>query len=209
MRPTARLGLLALVALLALPLALASDPAGAARTRTVTKTFSNTDEIAINTFGSASPFPSKLRVSGFKRGRITDVDLVLVGFGHEIPRDVDVLLVPPTDRASRNALVMSDVGFVLEVESLTLGLDDEAATKLPESELASGTYRPTNVSDNVGLDAFDTAVAPVPTGNTALKVFDGMNPNGEWELFIRDDAGVNGGTVSGGWKLVVTARVRR
>ncbi len=209
MRPTTRLGLLALVALLALPLALASDPAAAARFRTVKKTFANTGQIAINTFGSAAPFPSRLRVGGFEDGTITDVDLVLVGFGHEVTNDVDVLLVPPTRRGTRNALVMSDVGGGFQVDGLTLRLDDEAATKLPEvSPLPSGTYRPANYNDGLGTDNFDTQ-APIPTGNTPLKIFDGLDPNGEWQLFIRDDEPGFGGIVSGGWKLVITARVPR
>ena len=187
-----RLGLLALVALLALPLALTSDPAAAARFRTVRKTFANTGAITINTSGSAAPFPSRLLVRGFKDSTLTDVDLVLVGFDHEFPDEVDVLLVPPTKRASRNALVMSDVRASTVVKETTLRLDDEAAWPPGGEALTSGTYRPTNDFDNNGPDNFDTP-APVPTGNTPLKIFDGMDPNGEWRLFIRDDTADSGG----------------
>jgi subtilisin-like proprotein convertase family protein len=209
MRLKTRLSLIVLVAVLALPLALGSNLTEAAKFRTVKKTFSNTGQITVNSFGSASPFPSLLQVSGFKRGTISDVNLVLVGLSHEVPADLDVLLVGPTNRDSHNALVMSDVGVESAKVNETLRLDDEAARTMPGmSSFPPGKYRPTNFNDNFP-DIFDSTHAPMPTGNTPLKIFDGMNPNGEWQLFIRDDAAEDSGSVSGGWRLEITVRVRR
>jgi hypothetical protein len=105
----------------------------------------------------------------------------------------------------RNAFVLGDVGRVSPVVNLTLGLDDEAAAPLPTTaSLISGTFRPTNHDDDFGRDVFDNP-APVPSGNAALAVFDGMDPDGEWRLFIRDDTAVNGGQLTGGWELRITA----
>jgi hypothetical protein len=171
--------------------------------RTVTQTFTNPAPIAINTFGSARPFFTTIRVTGLRGAAVTDVDLVLAGFGHAVPRDVDVLLVAPD---GRNAFVLDDVGQGALVAGLTLRLDDEAAAPLPTggAPLTSGTFRPTNYDDGEGLDAFDNP-APVPSGNAALAVFGGMDPDGEWRLFIRDDSASDGGQLTGGWELRITA----
>jgi len=170
--------------------------------RTVTQTFANPNPIAINSFGSAAPFPSTLRVTGLRGAAVTDVDLVLAGFGHAIPRDVDVLLVAPD---GRNAFVLSDVGRGDPVTGLVLRLDDEAAAPLPTATpLTSGTFRPANHDDLGGRDVFDNP-APVPSGNVALAIFDGMDPDGEWRLFIRDDSAAGGGQLAGGWELRITA----
>jgi hypothetical protein len=174
---------------------------------TVTRVFANTLEMTINTLGSASPFPSSIQVAGFQNATITDVDVVLKDLWHSVGRHVDVLLVAP-DR--RNAFVMGDVGHIYVVDGVTLRLDDEADAPLPTANglgTASGAHQPTNHGDGEGLDAFDTSVAPIPSGMTALSVFDGMDPNGEWQLFIRDDTAGSGGRLGGGWELHITASV--
>jgi subtilisin-like proprotein convertase family protein len=198
-----------LIFLMVLPGTLMLDPPISAgkgkKIKTITRTFSNTGALTISTFGSASPFPSRLQVAGFKNARITDVDLVLIGFDHRVSQDVDVLLVAPN---RRNALVMSDVGNVDGAMNLRLRLDDEAPAPLAVSPqpLVSGTFRPTDYDDFMGGDAFDTASAPALSGTTVLSVFDGLNPNGEWQLLVRDDVASYGGTISGGWELTITAK---
>ncbi len=175
------------------------------RGKTVTKTFTNPDFIAINTYGSATPFPSRIRVDGLQNATITDVDLVLKGFSHELANSVDVMLVAPD---GRNALVMSDVGGVVAAAGVTLSLNDEAAADLSSAAhdpLVTGTFRPTNGGSDA--DIFDTTFAPVPSGNVALSAFDGGDPNGEWRLFIRDDSPGTGGSFSDGWELRITATV--
>ncbi len=174
--------------------------------QTVTKTFANTDPIAINSYGSAMPFPSRIVVSGFEAATITDVDLVLKGYSHTSPDDVDVMLVAPF---GRNAMMMSDIG-VKSVTGLTIHLDDEAEADLPSYQFlsTSGAFRPKNYNDNVGLDAFDTTYAPAPSGSVALSTFDGGDPNGEWWLFVRDDLAGTAGIVAFGWELTITAKVK-
>ena len=58
------------------------------------------------------------------------------------------------------------------------------------------------------------APAPAPSGESALSVFDGIDPNGTWKLYIADDSdqpledtGERGSsTLSGGWELQIKAR---
>jgi subtilisin-like proprotein convertase family protein len=50
-------------------------------------------------------------------------------------------------------------------------------------------------------------LAPTPSGNTALSQFNGANPNGTWQLFIRDDAQGESGQIARGWSLEITALV--
>jgi subtilisin-like proprotein convertase family protein len=186
------------------------------RRKTVEKTFANGDVVAIpaldavDQFGPADVYPSTLAVSGFKRARITDLNLTLRGFSHVFPGDVQLVLVAP---GGRNAVVMGDVDSNdlgdETVTDLTLTLDDEAAALLPEDvPLTSGSFRPL---DGIGpgidgdLTAFP-APAPEPSGDNALSTFDGINPNGEWRLFILDDDQIDEGSLANGWVLQITAR---
>jgi subtilisin-like proprotein convertase family protein len=193
-----------LVALLVLPVASESQPVGAKRRfKNVTRTFTNNGQIAIPGQGEATPYPVSLPVGGFKRAKIKDVNLTLTGFGHDAPDDVDILLVAPN---GRNALVMSDVGGNADADNLTLTLDDEAGAGLPlDSQLSSGSFRPTNDGAIESLPA----PAPLSSGATTLATFDGGNPNGEWKLFIRDDDPMENGEISGGWSLEITAKVKK
>jgi subtilisin-like proprotein convertase family protein len=155
------------------------------------------------TKGNANPYPAVITVSGFANGAITDVDLVLQDLSHPVPEDIDILLVAPD---GRRALVMSDVGRIFRVTNIDLTLDDEAAIPLPQTELDSGDYRPTEISP-IGQppDEFP-APAPALDGSVALSTFDGADPNGTWQLFIVDDASGDAGDIRG-WALRITAEV--
>jgi hypothetical protein len=108
---------------------------------------------------------------------------------------------------------MSDVGIFEEpspADNITLTLDDEAAAPLPiDTPLTSGNFR--------SRDAFgesDTIVdfpipAPAPSGSDALATFDGLDPNGEWRLFVLDDTGGDQGNLAEGWSLAITAKVKK
>jgi hypothetical protein len=196
-----------LAALLALPLTQSSPPAKAGkRFKNITRTFSNNGQIAILASGEANPYPATLQVGGFKKAKkakIKDVDLVLRDFSHEFPDEVDILLVAPN---GRNALVMSDVGGNAHADNLTLTLDDEAGAGLPlDSQLSSGTFRPTND----GMVDTLPAPAPVSSGSIALSVFNGADPSGQWRLFIRDDDPGDNGSIAGGFSLEIKAKVKK
>ncbi len=157
-----------------------------------------TAPITIPRQGQAAPYPSTIEVSGVAGG-VADLNVVLRGFGHNSPQDVDVLLVGPR---GQTAVVMSDVGVGVDVTNLTLALDDQADASLPTNAgLTSGRFKPTN------FDASDQFPdAPSQNRGAALSVFEGTNPNGAWRLFVVDDdpfAPDVGGAFDGGWSLEI------
>jgi large repetitive protein len=195
---------LLLVALLVLPFAGGTEPGEAKkRFKNVTRTFSNTGQIQVPGNGEATPYPVLLQVGGFKKGKIRDLEFTLRNFSHSHPDHIDILLVAP---GGRNTLVMSDVGGGDLADNLTLRIDDQALAEMPlTSQLVSGSFKPTN--DNM----IDNLPAPAPlTGQTvALSVFNGINPNGQWQLFVRDDDAMDNGEIAGGWSLEITAKVKK
>jgi len=142
-----------------------------------------------------------IEVSGFTNGVIRDVDVFLNGFAHTAPEDVDVLL-SATHLPGLVALLMSDVGGGNDAVNINLVLDEQSLVPLPfSSPLSSGTFQPTNYG---GGDPFP-APAPALSGNVFLNTFNGQNPNGTWQLWVVDDAGVDVGQLAGGWRLQITA----
>ena len=219
MRLCSRLLIAMLAVVLMLPLAMGTSPAEAKKkkpkTTTITRTFADNGQVEIPDFvdrsavGPAKPYPTSVTVSGFKAAKISDVNVTLHGYSHGWPADVDMLLVAPN---GRNALVMSDVGSFTAptpVDDLTITLDDEAPAPFVFGvSPTSGSFQPTNINDFEGTDDF-SAPAPIPSGNVALSVFDGSDPNGTWKLFIRDDGAVAFGAISGGWELRIQAKVKK
>jgi len=157
----------------------------------------NPDPITINAAGIATPYPSSLAISGLT-GVVSNVTVTLNNLSHTVPDDIDILLVAP---GGQNAIIMSDVGGSTPVTGVTLILNDGAATSLPDSgPLVSGTFKPTNAG---GVDIFPSPAPPL-SGGSALSVFNGIDPNGTWSLYIRDDTGTEGGSLAGGWCLDIT-----
>jgi len=206
--------LLLALALIVLSLGTSANKADAA-TNIVTKTFSNSGQLKIpgdavlpdctgSVSGPAAPYPSEKSVSAFPSGsHIRDVNLTLKNYTHTYPDDVDVLL----QKGTHNRTVMSDVGDQFDVSNISLVLNDEASSTLPETQLAGGSYKPRNVEDNP--DPGDGFPAPAPTQNTrsALSGFDTLNPNGTWKLFVQDDVFGDCGKFGGGWSLTIKAAV--
>jgi subtilisin-like proprotein convertase family protein len=143
-----------------------------------------------------SPNPSTIAVSGLPT--ITDVNVKLRGFTSTFPDEQDFLLVAP---GGQQATLVSDAGDSNSVSGVDLTLDDEAAAPVPDSDqLVTGTYKPGNYS--TVADPYYSP-APLSTGTTALSVFDGLSPNGEWRLFAADDTGGDVATLTG-WTLEFT-----
>jgi subtilisin-like proprotein convertase family protein len=179
------------------------------RRTTITRTFTSTQLITIpngaatNDKGPADPYPSTIAVSGFRNGKITDVNLIITDLTHAHHDDLDIML---SSSDGRRALVMSDVGDISDIVDIDLVLDDEGDADMPggqNSELSSGTYRPTNI-DRFD-DIFDTP-APTLNGDVALSTFDGANPNGTWQLWVMDNGGGDHGGIES-WSLQITAEV--
>jgi subtilisin-like proprotein convertase family protein len=162
--------------------------------------FTSTREIVLPDSGSASPYPSSITVSG--AASVTDVNVQLVGVGHTWPDDIDVLLVGPN---GEDALIMSDAGGWTDVTGATVLLDDQASGPLPDNDvLATGTFRPANYEG--WADTF-WEPAPEPSGNVELATFNGTDPNGTWRLYVMDNAAVDEGQITGGWRLCLNSPI--
>lgn len=170
--------------------------------------------------GTATPYPSTINVSGLS-GTITDVNVTITNFTTTRPRDIEMLLVAPT---GQKFIIISDVGGTAGCgfSNITITLDDSAATQLPDNDatggcppstpITSGTYRPTNIVFGAETDDFPSPApaapynSPAPAGSaTFASVFNGLNPNGNWSLYIVDDSlGGGASSVSGGWSIDIT-----
>jgi hypothetical protein len=207
------LGLLAL--LLAMPAALPVELAESARkgrqarAGTIFRTFTQKQDITIGNGPSipekSDPYPSLLRVSGFSQARITDVNLVLNDFSSEGPADLDFLLV----KKDVAALVLSDAGGLDDIVQIDLTLDDEAKGTITQAgQLRSGRFKPAKFNGiSNGPETSDAFPPPAPgRGRQArLDVFDGLDPNGVWQLFVIDDFTVVDVSSVGSWELRITA----
>jgi subtilisin-like proprotein convertase family protein len=181
-----------------------------------TSSFSNTAPILIPATGlgattgaPSNPYPSTINVSGVT-GTVTKVTAQLFRFGHGWTSDVDVLLVGP---GGQKLILMSDVGLTVELPPWisTGGGDltfDDAAPPMPiNTKVVSGTYKPTNSGTG---DLFPSPAPPGPYPDPQqLSVFNGVNPNGTWRLFVVDDSphsisDVERGSIFGGWRLNIT-----
>jgi hypothetical protein len=146
-------------------------------------TYTSSDFLTVPSTGAsgpADPYPSTVDVSGFT-GRVADLNLTLTGFAHELPDDVDVLLVAPD--GTTKVQVFSDAGGSNAVSGIDLTLDASASTALPDSSaLTSGVFAPANYSP---ADTF--AGAPAGPYGASLNDFNGVDPNGTWSLYVVDD----------------------
>jgi hypothetical protein len=174
--------------------------------------FTNTTPITIST-GPANngvPYPSTIAVSGVT-GTIPStpgsLKVTLNNFSHTFPDDMGLVLVGPTGAA---LLLQDGAGDNPDITGVTYTLSDDGAAQLPNlTAWTAGTYKPT------GFYAGDSFPAPGPLtvyshpgpagGGTATftSVFGGTNPNGNWNLYVRDFATGDGGSFAGGWSLEI------
>ena len=150
----------------------------------------NTGGITIPTIGTATPYPSAITLSGLPT-YLCKATVNVNGITHTFLDDVDILLSSPTP--TTNLIILSDVTGA--PTGLNLTFDDAAATTVPGAP-ASGTYKPTNVGAG---DPF-AAPAPTPSAATTLSTFQGVNPNGTWNLWVVDDFTGDSGAIAG-WCL--------
>lgn len=160
--------------------------------------------------GVSSPYPSTINVP--TAGTITAVSVTLNGFHHTQQADIDALLVGPN---GAKFIFMSDAGRANGAGPIDLTFDDAAATLAPTPPAAAitatGSFQPTNYTTG---DAF---AAPAPAGPyleaapaasaTFASAFAGSNQQGNWSLYINDDAGGDFGSCNGGWTLNITTSV--
>ena len=92
-------------------------------------TFCNAGPLAINSSGMATPYPSRIFVSGLASS-ISKVTLTLNNLNHNRPDDIDLLLVGPT---GAQVVALSDVGGTSAASNVTLTLDDAAGSLVPDN----------------------------------------------------------------------------
>ena len=149
----------------------------------------------------SSPYPSAIDVSGAD-GTVARVAVQLHGFSHQDPGDVDIVLQAPNGALTT---LMSDAGGSSDVSDLELRFDDNAPTAIGDSgtQLQSGSYRPANLGGD------DVYPDPGPTSAPGDHLFasEGSGPNGQWRLYVVDDASAGKGSIAG-WSLELTLHSR-
>ncbi|MBI5563407.1 MAG: DUF11 domain-containing protein [Chloroflexi bacterium] len=171
---------------------------GPLATGQATQTVTNAAPITIVDNNAAALYPSPIIIAG--GGAVQKATANILGITHTYPSDVDMILVSPTGTKS---WLMSDVIGGTNVSNLNLTFDDAAASAIGCPTVAtpvSGTYKPTDCSDT-NTDVFP---APAPTGpyTASLALFNNTDPTGTWNLYVRDDASIDTGSV-GGWSLTL------
>ena len=157
---------------------------------------------------AASLYPSPIVVAGVT-GAIERVSVTINGFSHAFPADTDFLLVSPSGRKS---VLMSDFGAGSPgVSNINVTLDDYADRPIPSTvtgntgvAFVTGSYRPANS----GTTDLFPAPAPAAPYTYTLSAFNGDAANGTWNLYIIDDANLDGGSISGGCLLYTSPSPR-
>ena len=169
-----------------------------------TQTFSGDGVISLPNFastdlsGPAGKYPAVAAVTGLPAGSaVLDVKLHLAHFTAKKSCDLDALLVSP---GGEKMIPLSDVGGT-SADDVNLTLTDSAELPAPDTaQLFSGTFRPANYGATG--DIFPAPAPAKPYGFSFSK-FKGINPAGNWKLFLYDDAAKGAGSL-GGWSLEIT-----
>lgn len=153
--------------------------------------------------GAANVYPSRIFVSGLG-GTISKVTVQIKSLNHQRPDDIDLLLVSPS---GAKFILLSDAGGTTAASGANLTFDDAAATTMPDSgPIVTGSYRPSSYT------SADTFPSPAPAGpyltpevegGDTLAAFNGVSPNGTWNLYVVDDIANAGqvNTIALGWCL--------
>jgi len=171
-------------------------------------TFTNGGQsILINDNTTASPYPSTINASGVT-GTITNFQLTMFLVSHRFSDDMAAALLSPSGTP---ILLFSGPGpNFLEtgtkaISNLTWTFDDNALAMLPiNTTPVSGTFKP-------GLDEWDERFPDpnqpglqLPASTTFNKTFQPLlseNPNGQWQLLVRDGNSGDSGIIAGGWSI--------
>jgi len=156
--------------------------------------FSSGTAITINDNATASPYPGTLTASGVT-GTVTNITVTLMNLTHGFLDDIAVLLVGP---GGQSVLLFDGLGASDSVVNVTLTFSDAAATQLT-SPVVTGSYQP-------GLDIYgDVLSGPAPGQpyGTTMSVFNSIDPNGTWSLYIQDFVAGSSGSLAD-WSIEIT-----
>jgi subtilisin-like proprotein convertase family protein len=152
-------------------------------------------------YGATNPYPATRAVAA-QAGVIADVNVGIEGIWHQAPDDLDMLLVGP---GGQKVVLTSDACGESGIEAVTWSFDDEAAAPLSDpGPCTSGSYRPADYAPD---DYWPPGTPPGPYA-TSLSEFDGTDPNGQWQLFVRDDLPYEVGFITNRFTLSVATRPR-
>ncbi len=125
--------------------------------------WSNTDSVNINSYGTADTYPSEIEVSGVS-GTLSNVRVTLHGLSHDNSNDLAILLQAPDGQTT---MLMSYVGSWGSISELDLTFDDAADELIGgdygNNTLYSGTFRPHNAGP--WYDEYLEEPAPTPTSS--------------------------------------------
>ncbi|MCB1208677.1 MAG: proprotein convertase P-domain-containing protein [Verrucomicrobiales bacterium] len=159
--------------------------------------FTNTNGITINDNSDATPYPSTIDVGGIILP-VTAVRVKLNGLNHSFLADLDLFLMAPGGKV---CAVMSDVSGGDDAVNANLIFDDAAADSFPGTTTGSayttGTFKPTDVTPG-GLGEIPPGT--VGAVGTSLNALAAGNVNGQWKLFVKDDASGDVGSLTS-WAL--------
>ena len=167
-------------------------------TESASGNFINSNYIGLHDVHAPSSLSgSVINVTGMT-GTISNLKVTLNRINHVSAADIDVLLVSPN---GKSIILMSDINGAATADTVTF--DDAAAS--PITSISDGTFRPNDLSDT-GTDAFFGAAParPYHPAFEGLSRFNSFSPNGEWRLFVVDDAQGAAGSIEGGWSLDIT-----
>lgn len=170
-------------------------------------TLSNNDQkITINDsnggVSAATPFPSVKFVTGAPTN-VSKVTVTLKGLTHTSPDDILIMLYhQPT---GTTCFLMANAGGTpLDgpgPSNVNITFDDAAGTQIPNSgPVVAGTFK---CSAYLPAAAFPSPCPAGPYGAN-LAVFNGINGNGAWALFVGDDTTLDAGQIALGWDLIIT-----
>jgi hypothetical protein len=153
----------------------------------------------------ASPYPFTITVAGAP-AVIGSMRVTLFDLMHEMPDNLDVLLVSPS---GQKFILMADAGGTLNLATpVTLTFSDVAGQVLPNSgPLTTGAFEPTSWEPNQSNFAAPAPAGPYnepgstvggTAGHTLNTVFGGFNANGVWSVYVRDDGGLSSQTAING-----------
>lgn len=156
------------------------------------------------TSGPSDPYPLTQVVAG-NEGIVTDVNVDATGLSHSHPDDLDILVVGPN---GAKVMLMSDACGSYDVTNYHWRWDDEAPAAMEDSGTTNVcnaiNHKPTNFG---GSDALPVPAPAEPYG-ASLSAFDSIEPNGEWKLFISDDASEDSGFLINPFSLEFTTRAK-
>lgn len=149
--------------------------------------------------GPASVFPMTFNVSGLT-GLTSDVNLSLFGLNHSFADDVAIALQGPT---GLSILLLTDAGGWSN-----FGGDytfDQSGTALPHGNYG-GFNTVIDDSNPIAPSVYGfNPFADFVTQGSNLDLFNGLNPNGTWRLWIADDAIFDHGSLTGATLSITTA----